>query len=286
MKEKEISDDEIQILGLEYKKKGETGSSTKKRRWIVGLLATIAIVVAGIAFVIFQHLNSKQPIETNPVTIQIDIPMEEVVTAGYIEVSEETVNDVPLRIYTPKNAIPELSLSLPDEDDLTVVFVTLAADIGTNNYGIVGDFVLKGERLAVGVRKEGFCSIINQTLTIGVNTETPLLQEAIREKGYFFRQYPLVNNSQVIENKPKGKSIRRALAIRRGEVIMLESRERESFHDFAQALADLGVTEAIYLIGGESVYGWYRDENSQQTFFGTKIENPVEGINYLVWRNR
>jgi len=302
MNENEIQDDEIQILGSEYRKPKMTkyskmaenlemleyskmpAPSGKNRRWIAWLLIVVAMIIAGIVFVIFQHLKSKQPIETKPVAVQLDIQPEEAVRAGYVEVNDETVNDVPLRIYTPRNSIPEISLSLPDETDSTVVFVTQAADIGADNR-IVGDFILKGEVLARGVKKEGFCSIINHTLTVGVNSQTPLLQDAIREKGYFFRQYPLVSNSEAIDNKPKGKSIRRALAIRRGEILMVESRDRESFHDFAQALADLGISEAIYLMGGVSVYGWYRDEHGKQTFFGTKKENYLEVENFLVWKN-
>ena len=59
--------------------------------------------------------------------------------------------------------------------------------------------------------------------------------------GYFFRQYPLVKDGQVIDNEPKGKSIRRAICDRQGEIFMVETGSIESFHDFAQALADLGV---------------------------------------------
>ena len=154
---------------------------------------TSDIILQTVSIVIFQNRKSNQAIETKPVVVQLDIQSEEAAPAGYIDVSDET--------------------------DSTVVFVAQAADIGSNNYGIVGDFVLKGEVLAKGVRKEGFCSIINQTITLGMNAETPLLQAAIREKGYFFRQYPLVSNSEAIDNKPKGKSIRRALAIRNSEII-------------------------------------------------------------------
>jgi hypothetical protein len=285
MKEKEISDDEIQILGLEYKKQKATKPFRKNWRWAAVFLTAIIIVVA-LGYLIFQNIKTRQTIEPKPVAVQLDIEPEEPAATGYIEVSDETINDVPLRIYTPRNAIPELTLSLPDENDSLVVFVTRAADIGGNDYGIVGDFVLKGEKLARGVRKEGFCAIINQTLTIGVNTETPLLQDAIQEQGYFFRQYPLVSHSEAIDNRPKGKSIRRALAIRRGDIIMVESLARESFHDFAQALADAGVSEAIYLCGGSDTYGWYREEQGKQTFFGTKKENYLEGENFLVWKHK
>jgi hypothetical protein len=285
MKEQEISDNEIQILGLDYK----TTKTGRKRRllWLFG--AGIAIAGAGIMLFILHNAKSSQAVETDSVAVQLELPSdvqpEETLLQGYIEVREETVNDVPLKIYIPRNAIPELTLTMPCEVDSSVVFVTRAADVGGNNYGIVGDFVVKGEQLARGVRKEGFCAITGQTLTLGVDAETPLLQEAISEKGYFFRQYPLVKNLQAIDNKPKGKSIRRALAIRDGEIMMLESASRESFHDFAQALADAGVSEAIYLVGGNS-YGWYRDEQDKQVFFGTKQEKLLYEENYLVWKIR
>ena len=285
MKEKEISDDEIQILGSAYKTPETTGSARKKRRWAAGFVIAITIIVACITFIMHYHQYRPPANETNPVAIQLEFQPEETITAGYIEVCDETVNDIPLRIYTPINAFPELSLSLPDETDSTIVFITPAADIRADNNNILGDFVLKGERLARGISKKGFCSIINQTLTIGMNTETPLLQDAIREKGYFFRQYPLVHNSQAIYNQPKGKSIRRALAIRNDEIIMIESLERESFHDFAQALADAGIAEAVYLRGGTDIYGWYREQQGKQTFFGTKKENFLKGENFIVWKS-
>ena len=307
MKEKEISDDEIQILGLEYKEPEVTPRKSVKlnnytiqsadqnerpgrnKRWTAWLSIVILLIVATIAFLVFLHSKSKDIKATPKIessAVQLDAYPEEAASKGYIEVSDETINDVPLRIYIPRNAIPELSLSLPDETDSTIVFVYTASDVGENDYGILDDYVLKGKVLAKGVRKEGFCSIINNTLTVGVSPKTPLLQDAIQEKGYFFRQYPLVSNSKAIDNKPKGKSVRRALAIRKGDIIMIESLDRESFHDFAQALADSGVSDAIYLAGGIAVCGWYRDKQGKQTFFGTKKDNFLKGVNFIVWRNK
>jgi hypothetical protein len=150
-------------------------------------------------------------------------------------------------------------------------------------FNIIGDFVLAGKLLARGTSKKGFCAIINHEITIGTATETPLLQEAINKGGYFFRQYPLVKNGMPIDNKPKGKSIRKALAIREGQVLMIVSRDRESFHDFAQALADSGISEAIYLVGSNS-YGWYIDEQGKQITFGVMPDAHWENVNYLVFR--
>lgn len=48
---------------------------------------------------------------------------------------------------------------------------------------------------------------------------------------------------------------------------MVETGSIESFHDFAQALADLGVDQAVYLVGS-SAYGWAVDEVGTTFEFG------------------
>ena len=278
MKEKDFSDDEIQVLG---KQTAVKPFFTKRKLFFV--IAALAIGIILLCVFLFQ--KNEEP--TNFVRLENLQTNKEICETqnirGYIEVENDTVNDVPLQIFIPQYAMPELTLALPEESDSTVVFVTQAADVGRRNYGIVGDFVLAGEQLARGYRKEGFCAIINNNLTIGIGTETSLLGKAISEKGYFFRQYPLVKNYEAIENNPKNKAVRRALAIRENEVIMVESRERESFHDFTQALVDVGVSDAIYLVGGNA-FGWYRTENNEVITFGDKANKVMAGVNYLVWR--
>ena len=108
--------------------------------------------------------------------------------------------------------------------------------------------------------------------------------------GYFFRQYPLVKDGQVIDNEPKGKSIRRAICDRQGEIFMVETESIESFHDFAQALADLGVDQAVYLVGS-SAYGWAVDEAGTTHEFGednyyTGRRRMPKNTSYIVWRRK
>jgi len=288
MKEKNISDDEIQILGQEWVNAKSAPSHGKNGRWFWWLIILALVVIA--VFILKHIFETKEVTDDNPQhsteqSVLLETQPDSVAKPGFIEILEKTINDVPLIIYVPHNAVPELTLELPDKADSTVIFVAQAADVGENNYNIVGEFVLAGQQIAKGVRKEGFCAIINQEITIGVATETPLLQKAIDAKGYFFRQYPLVKGGMPIDNKPKGKAIRKALAIREGQVMMIASHDRESFHDFAQALADLGVSEAIYMVGSIS-YGWYVDEQGKQTTFGVEGGNKWDGVNYLVWRRK
>ena len=49
---------------------------------------------------------------------------------------------------------------------------------------------------------------------------------------------------------------------------MVESLAKESFHDFTQALVDLGIDNAVNLAGSEA-YGWAIDRDGVKHEFGT-----------------
>jgi hypothetical protein len=94
----------------------------------------------------------------------------------------------------------------------------------------------------------------------------------------------------LVEKEPKGKSIRRALCDRQGEIFMIESGTTESFHDFAQALVDLGVDQAVYLVGS-SAYGWAVDAEGNVHEFGednyyTGRHRMPKNTSYIVWRKQ
>lgn len=268
---------------------GGKGKNNRKKIWIItGIcLAVIAIIVT-LIFILkkpsIDYYFEPETVENLQSVTENTTPNDMV--KGYVEILEETVNDVPMFIYMPHHAELSLAVGPQDKSDSTIIFITQAADIRGDNMEIVGDFVLAGEKLSRGVAKTGFCAIIDSTITIGVSTNTPLLEKAIESKGYFFRQYPLVDEGVLVENNPKNKSIRRALAIRDGKVIMVESRSNESFHDFAQALIDIGVSNAIYLVGTSTAYRWYYDKDHKKTEFGTDQSENLKNTSFIVWRSK
>ncbi len=284
-------DNEVYILGSGNTEiPGNDGKNSGKSKWIV-LTVCLAVAVGAILFAIFSPKAEPEPeyyFEPEQ-TVQQSITVETtdstgiVKTDGYIEVLEETINVVPLSVYIPHNATMTLMTGMPDMADSTIVFAAMAADIRKDNQQIVGDFVLSGQQLARGVAKKGFCAIDNSTITIGIGEDTPLLQQVIDNKGYFFRQYSLVHNGEIVENKPKNKSIRRALAVRNERIIMVESKNAESFHDFSQALIDMGISDAIYLVGGNA-YGWYRDKEHINYEFGEHLSEIPGNISYIIWK--
>ena len=159
---------------------------------------------------------------------------------------------------------------------------TQAADVRGDNGQIAGTFVLNGELMSKGEAKAGFCSIVDGELSIGVADATPMLEQVLTEGGYFFRQYPLVVGGQIVENKPKGKAIRKALAEIGGRTCVVMSKERLTFHDFSQLLIDMGVRNAIYLVGSSS-YGFYVNEEGNKILTGGKPNTEIENVNYIIW---
>ena len=190
---------------------------------------------------------------------------------------------MPLVILTPRDATPQLHIGIDVLQAPDVVMAVQAADIRSDNGGIVGAYVVEGNLVSKGQAKSGFCAIIDGNITIGVADATPFFEKAIESNGYFFRQYPLVVGNQLVENKPKGRSLRKALAEWNGTTVVVLSHSRLTFHDFAQTLVDLGVANAIYLVGSEA-FGFAVDSEGNRTEFGKEAPSPEASTNYIIWR--
>lgn len=296
MKElKDIRDDQIRIIGEEGKRKSLS-------RGVWGII--IAILISSIVIIILflsrykddnQEIIGPEPAIFEPVMVSEPTQIGKIgnnvdTNIGYTEIKDTLINDIPIKIYIPHNAEMSLHIGKINKEDTSIIYTAQAADVRSDNGGIVGAFVLKGEPKAWGLSKKGYCASINGKVTIGVAENSPLFEKATEEGGYFFRQYPLVSNGKLVENEPKGKSIRRAICDRQGEIFMVETRSIESFHDFAQALVDLGVDQAIYLVGS-TAYGWAVDENGKIHEFGeenyyTGYRNMPQNTSYIVWKRK
>lgn len=278
----DIKDDEIRIISRK-----EVIRKPLYRRWWFWTAVVAAVVLLAVALALALRPNTSKPVEvTEPLAESVPVAPTIVKSeSATVIVRDTVVNDVPLRIHTPVNAGPELLVGIPDTNDKSVVLCLQAADIRADNHEIVGAFVLKGELLSRGVAKKGFCAIIDGKIQLGMAESTPLFEEATNKDGYFFRQYPLVSNSTMVENKPKNKALRHALCELGGQIVTVSSLDKESFHDFAQAVADLGVQNAIALTGGDA-YGFRRDqENGFQPWGGdVKMWKHLEHVNFIVWR--
>ena len=117
---------------------------------------------------------------------------------------------------------------------------------------------------------------------MGKSRETAMFERAVEEEGYFFRQFSLIHDGKYGEKLPKGKGVRRALCYYQENIVIIESTDRESLHDFAQALKDMGVKESISLVGSVQL-PLFEDENGKRVI--NKIEHKEEAQEtYIVWR--
>ena len=293
----DIHDDDLRVIGQKKPLPASAVHKTKRHWWWLAVAVLICIGTALVIIisgkeddyaesgVVFEPMagTSDDPVSVLPLAPLGDYS-DTTLTKAYTEHLRDTINDIPLDIYIPHNAVPELVLGVPDIHDKSIVLTTQAADIRADNGKIVGAFVLKGKPLSWGLSKKGYCGIIDGNLTVGVADNSPIFEEATEKSGYFFRQYPLVDNGTLVENEPKGKSIRKALCDRNGEIMVVMSQTPESFHDFAQALVDLKVDNAIYLVGSSS-FGYFRDRYDHLAIIYNKFRYGYQYENFIVWRS-
>lgn len=291
---KEFDDNEIRIISsqkpLPHPDKDPKKEDKKRRPWLKYVLVAIVFVAA---FVAGEHFVGRNDGAEADATVESEnTAAKELVTTtervsragvkGTVTARDTTINGKGLLIISPENARPRLVLGTDALDDPNIILATQAADIRSDNGQIVGAFVLNGELLSKGEAKAGYCSIVNGELSLGIADASPMLEQSLTEGGYFFRQYPLVVGGQIVENKPKGESVRKALAEIGGKIYVVMSRESHTFHDFSQLLIDAGVRNAIYLVGSSS-YGFYVTNEGEKILIGNAPWTNVKNVSYIVW---
>ena len=296
----DINDDEIRIICSEKsapENEMYDGMPPRKPRWWIIAAAVLALGVAALVWLSVGDRGDRgdaDDAEELHVTVESS---ESVVAAGevapaveelesqqkgYVEVKDTVIDRMPLTILTPMHSTPKLSVGVDALRDTTAVLVVQAADIRRDNGKIVGAYVLEGNLLSRGQSKAGFCAIINGKMVIGVADSTPYLEQAIEGGGYFFRQYPLVVGSQVVGNKLKYSSLRKALAELNGKIVVILGKKKQTLNEFSQTLVDLGVANAIYLIGS-SAPGFAIEADGTKIAFGNDRQ-IASNSNYIVWQ--
>ena len=111
------------------------------------------ILVLGIGIIAFLVWPKEVPEEADDglfeeipevvVTHETPKPFGIETDLSFTEKIDTIVNDVVLSVYIPHNAVPELTLGVPDRNDSNIIFAAQAADIRKDNRKILGAFVLK-----------------------------------------------------------------------------------------------------------------------------------------------
>ena len=272
----QYSDNEIQVLGQPTKR------SRKKWIWLIPLSLIGGILFVWVLLCTFPQENIVD-LRDFKTELNVTVKGEPMFIESGIEHYSVVENDVSMYVFHMIDMTAELNTDARQYTDDTECFIMQAADIRKDNGKFVGDFVLNGKRLSSGKRKKGYCAIIDGKITIGMSETDDVMNRCIEKGGSFFRQYPLVSNGIMQENELKGKSIRRALALKGDKLYVFETEYRESMHDFAEALQDIGVTEAISLVGGNKAYMyWWQDNELYESYDLSEVNNN----NFIVFKKK
>ncbi|MGM9713452.1 MAG: phosphodiester glycosidase family protein [Prevotella sp.] len=296
-----MSDFEIRVLGRETAPgipSGDTPPASHRhvsRRlprhvvlWTLLCVVLLSAVAVG-AWMLAASRDALPPGGLPAGAPQADTLSVETLPAGslsahaYVSVSDTTVNDIPLRVMTPVGGHVGMYVGHRPAADAAVILAAHAADLRDDDGTPAGAFVYNGELLSRGRSKLGFCAIVGKTVSIGRQAETPLFESAVEQDGCFFRQYSLVSNGRLQPIPPKGKALRRALCLKDGTLHVVSSLTPESYHDFSLALEDIGVSEAIALVGGTAAVMW-RDRDGNLAKEGESFGGEYPYENYIVWR--
>jgi len=287
MKEENILDSEIRVIGGNQK--------PPKTPFPWRLFAIIVCVITIIGLIVWWQwpevsdepdepglFEQEQPVAQPHPLVNWLTSIDTITSVGTVT-TDISINDIPLRVYAPLNSTPHLEIGykIADHRERSILFFQ-AADVRADNGKIVGAFVLHGKPLSWGLSKRGYCAIINSEVTVGVADNSPLFEKATDKNGDFFRQYPLVDKGKLVESELKSKAIRRALCEVEGHIVVVETQTIESMHDFAQALVDIGTSNAIYLVGS-SAMGWSMDANGNGTKMGLWDPRKIKNISFIVW---
>lgn len=288
-----MKDTDIEVLGSKPK---PDNSGKKRTLLLVGILFLIAAIVVVLIMLLMQNQN---PPENNAGTSNAreneigstsdkDTVSDEPFCVSYV--FDNTSKDTLLRLFEPGGATVELLMYADyDTNDQSIIFASQAANIRAEDRDIIGDFVYKGEVKAEGYVDSttiGFCAIFGGKVVLGKSYPTNYLDSAIDGKGYFYRHYIYVTNEGPESFSNNAKSYRRAICIRDNKkVAVVESYDRMTMSDFADALYDHSISLAVGLMGSKNLDEWYRVDSGRVVLY-TNSYPPNPNRNYLIFRKK
>ncbi len=280
----QFNDDDIQFLGGTSPqptiRKGEdtTPSLANKKKFFGWQRAALAVIIllllailAWLGWGYYQHhrwaVNFEYPVSRSSAQIITDLNKTGQIKGDSVHVfTADSIDGVTMRFYNLAGLKASMSREMPADSDSSVVLVTQGWDYyfdDAKQYHFLGDFVYNGKMLAQGTGKAGFVAVTTKGWQMGISQEDSVRDYIISQGASMFRQFALVSAGQICLKQfaLKGKVHRRALARKPGDVTAyyVETVNKESLYDFAEALADYGFIDAVYLTGADGTEPVYRD---------------------------
>lgn len=303
-------DDEIQFLGgQDYipeakdkvaAEKHPTASPVMRRFWtkrnvsiIIAAFAVIALTTFGGLYYLkhyYRAVDFNYPLSRSCGRIFSDLKKSSWTTKHTnTAFAIDSINGVPMRFFNLRGLHASIAEKMPSPDDPKIILITQAWDYYTgdnNEPHYLGEFILNGIQSSRGKGRAGFVIITTQGWQIGVSQSDSIRNYVLEQHGSMFRQFALVSAGQICLKQfaLKGKVHRRALARKpnSASAYYVETVHKESLYDFAEALADYGFIDAIYLTGADGTEPYFRDSDGNMR--GNK-KAWMHKTNLLIFRN-
>lgn len=300
----DFTDDDIQFLGSNPPSQDTTTSAggggprsgnSKWRRWrVAAIAAIIALALAGCAWAAWRYfiphwaVSFEYPLSRSSAAIIADLNKPQPSSPKPQTFTEDSIDGVSIRLIDLAGLQASLSRAMPADSDTTVALVTQGWDYyydDDKQYHYLGDLVYDGKQLARGTGRAGLVAVTRGGWQMGVSQDDSVKDYVISQGGSMFRQFALVSAGQICLKQfaLKGKVHRRALARKPGAstAYYVETVNKESLYDFAEALSDYGFIDAVYLTGADGAEPAYRDADG--TLHGN-LEAWRQKSNLLVFR--
>ena len=255
-----------------------TPSLANKKKFFSWQRAALAVIIllllailAWLGWGYYQHhrwaVNFEYPVSRSSAQIITDLNKTGQIKGDSVHVfTADSIDGVTMRFYNLAGLKASMSREMPADSDSSVVLVTQGWDYyfdDAKQYHFLGDFVYNGKMLAQGTGKAGFVAVTTKGWQMGISQEDSVRDYVLDQGASMFRQFALVSAGQICLKQfaLKGKVHRRALARKPGDVTAyyVETVNKESLYDFAEALADYGFIDAVYLTGADGTEPVYRD---------------------------
>lgn len=269
----QIDDNDIQFLGGENYKPS-VPRRRKRWAWIAGaVIAVVALIVGGIyegkkiAYRMRWAVSFEYPVSRSSADMIKELTKTSVdTTAPGVTMTVDSINNVPFKLYLLHNLKADFAVQAPADSDSTLCLAVHAWDYywdDNKQYRHLGDYIFKGDDIASGNGRAGFVAIVGNKWIMGISPDDSIKDYVKARGGSMFRQFALVSAGQICVKQfvLKGKVTRCALARMKGvnDYYFVETIHKESLYDFAEALADYGFIDAMYLTGGANKETFYRD---------------------------
>ena len=280
----DIGENEIRIIGSQPE---QPTSQRRNKKWWIAIIVVALLLLCAVLWIFVGHKDRQGLVNQTEVEMKVDTPALE--RPSYVDIADTIINNVSLHRFIPINAKPKLVMGVIKEIPQQYILGAMAADFGLykGKYQVVGGFIHHGDMISYSRSKYGFCALLKDTIVIGNALSTSYFEQAIEEKGDFFRQHALVTDGKVVNSViARTNALRRSLCrLTDGRICIIDTDMSVSFDSFSEALCQYGVRDAIALMGSGAAVRWAVDEAGRRYIAGADEYDFPEVVNYIVWES-